>query len=102
MPTERRLKYTTISAEVIPKYKGAQNMEEITDQELQTFIAELMRAIYKGMLETETPANVATVEHANGIQSLELTKVPLDVWQHIDIDGKAIIEAVRTQRTNTE
>jgi hypothetical protein len=77
-------------------------MDQVTEQELQTFIAELMRAIYKGMLETETPANVATVEHANGIQSLELMKVPLDVWQHINIDGKAIIEAVRTQRTNTE
>ena len=77
-------------------------MDQVTEQELQTFIAELMRAIYKGMLETETPANVATVEHADGTESLELTKIPLDVWQHIKIDGEAIIEAVRKQRTNTE
>jgi hypothetical protein len=102
MPTERRLYYTKISAKFIPKYKGAQNMDQVTEQELQTFIAELMRAIYKGMLETETPAEIVTLHHADGTQSLELTKVPLDVWQHIKIDGEAFIEAVRTQRVNTE
>jgi hypothetical protein len=77
-------------------------MDQVTEQELQTFIAELMRAIYKGMLETETPAEIVTLHHADGTQSLELTKVPLDVWQHIKIDGEAFIEAVRTQRVNTE
>jgi hypothetical protein len=73
-------------------------MESMSEKEWQTVTADFMRAIYKGMIATNTPAEMVTLEKANGTKSLELTMIPLQVWQHIGIDGQAIIEAVRTSR----
>jgi chorismate mutase len=78
--------------------KGANTLEHITEEELTASIAELMRSIYKGLIETQTSLDQVTLHKADGTSSLELTMIPLEVWQHIGVDGEQMIETVRASR----
>jgi hypothetical protein len=73
-------------------------MEHMSETKWKALEADFMRDIYKGMIATNTSADRVTLEKADGTKSLELTHIPLKVWEHIGIDGKAIIEAIRAKR----
>jgi hypothetical protein len=73
-------------------------MEHITELELEEFITDFKRSIYKRLIETQTSLDQVTLHNADGKSSIELTLIPLEVWQHINIDGQAIIEAIKAMR----
>jgi hypothetical protein len=73
-------------------------MEHITELELEEFITDFKRSIYKGLIATHTSLEQVTIHDTDGKSSIELTLIPLEVWQHINIDGQAIIEAIKAMR----
>jgi hypothetical protein len=67
------------------------------EAELMRDWALIVRRIIKGIIDTDTGEHVIDQEG-----KIALDKIPLEVWEHIGIDGITLVQIIRDQRAAQE